>query len=266
MPPPERFEAQSPQPPAICLLGVRVHILPVDELVTHITHSASAHQRALVAYVNAHGLNVAYEQPALRYFFNEKTNWVFCDGFGVKWGARLAGLPSPHRYTPPDWIGMLCRACIENKLSMYLLGGKEGVAQRAALTLQHQLAGLNIVGAHHGYFDKHLSSAENEAIIQQINTAVPDILLVGFGMPAQEYWLCDNWDRLHASVTITVGALFDYMTGNTWRAPRWMTDHGLEWLGRLMAEPRRLGRRYLVGNPLFLSRVLRQRLGWLHLE
>lgn len=247
--------------PAIHLLGVRVHILTVEELIARVTACAIADCRMIVAYVNAHGLNLAYEQPALRDFFNQAATVVFCDGFGVRWGAQLAGLPSPYRYTPPDWIGHLCSACVHHELSLYLLGSRPGIAEQAAAALQRQHAGLAIAGTHHGHFDKRPDSYEHCNVLAKIEVARPDILLVGFGMPAQEYWLRDNWDRVpHVKVAITVGALFDYVSGNTWRAPRWMTDHGLEWLGRLLAEPGRLWRRYLIGNPLFLARVLRQRL------
>lgn len=251
---------------AIHLLGVQVHLLTIHALVARIAEEAIARRRAIVAYANAHGLNLAFEQPKLRRFFNHRARWVFCDGFGVRWGARLTGQPAPHRYTPPDWIDLLARTCAERGLSLFLLGGAPDTAARAARAMQGRHGNLRIAGTHHGFFDKRPDSAENDAVLQCINAAAPDVLLVGFGMPAQEYWLDDNWERIAAPVAITVGALFDYLAGKTRRAPPWMTNHGLEWLGRLMAEPTRLWRRYLIGNPLFISRVLRQRLGWLTVD
>jgi N-acetylglucosaminyldiphosphoundecaprenol N-acetyl-beta-D-mannosaminyltransferase len=85
-------------------------------------------------------------------------------------------------------------------------------------------------------------------------------------MPLQERWLMENWDHIDANVALTGGAVFDYVSGELQRAPRWMTDNGLEWLGRLLIEPRRLWKRYLIGNPLFIWRVLKQRLGLLHFD
>lgn len=254
------------EPNAIRLLGVRIHLLSVAELVSYISASAGDGRRAIAAYVNAHGLNLACEQPRLRQFYNHQASLVFCDGFGVKWGARLAGLPAPQRHTPPDWIDLLCHDCVRHGLSLYLLGGQAGVAERAAAALLTRHAGLRIEGVHHGYFDKRPESAENAAVVRAINAAAPAVLLVGFGMPTQEYWLSANWDGLHAGVAVTVGALFGYLNGDVWRAPHWMTDHGLEWLGRLVAEPGRLWRRYVVGNPLFLARVAGHRLGLLKIE
>jgi N-acetylglucosaminyldiphosphoundecaprenol N-acetyl-beta-D-mannosaminyltransferase len=115
---------------------------------------------------------------------------------------------------------------------------------------------LKIVGIQDGYFNKTAGSAENEAVVRDINAAHPDILIVGLGMPLQEKWLLDNWNQMDAQVALPVGAMIDYLAHETRRAPRWMTDHGLEWLGRLVYEPGRLWERYLVGNPRFLLRVL----------
>ncbi len=97
------------------------------------------------------------------------------------------------------------------------------------------------------------------------NAVKPNIIIVGFGMQPQERWLMENWDRIEINVALTGGAVFDYVSGELRRAPRWMTDHSLEWLAWLIIEPRRLWKRYLIGNPLFLWRVLKQRLGLLSL-
>ena len=137
---------------------------------------------------------------------------------------------------------------------------------KAAVRLTERFPNLRILGTHHGFFDKTPGSLENEDVIQRINAVKPDILVTGFGMPLQERWLMDNWDRIEANVALTGGAVFDYISEELRRAPRWMTDHSLEWLGRLIIEPRRLWRRYLIGNPLFLWRVLKQRLGFLRLS
>ncbi len=246
--------------PAITLLGVRIHTLPVEALIERIVCAAQNRQRAIVAYVNAHGLNLAHDTPALRDFFNTQATWVFCDGFGVKWGARLAGQPSPPRYTPPDWIDRLCDECAIHGLSIYLLGDAPATVEKAAQTLQARHASLKIVGWQHGFFDKTTGSAANAATLATINAARPDVLLVGMGMPAQELWLARNWDALEACVAMTVGALFGYVAGDVRRAPRWMTDHGLEWLGRLVIEPGRLWRRYVIGLPLFFLRIIEARL------
>jgi N-acetylglucosaminyldiphosphoundecaprenol N-acetyl-beta-D-mannosaminyltransferase len=144
---------------------------------------------------------------------------------------------------------------------LYFLGAKPGVAEKFAQDLKRQFPQIKIVGMQHGYFDKTAGCSENIAVIQAINNAHPDLLVIGLGMLTQERWLSENWQDLNARVALPVGAMFDYLAGVSPRAPSWMTDHGLEWLGRLLVEPRRLAERYLVGNPRFIFAIAQQRLG-----
>jgi N-acetylglucosaminyldiphosphoundecaprenol N-acetyl-beta-D-mannosaminyltransferase len=173
--------------------------------------------------------------------------------------ARLLGRRIPERITYADWAWRLAAFAEAEGFSVYLLGARPGVAQEAARRLQARYPDLEIVGVHHGFFDHAAGSLENEAVVREINDARPDILLVGMGMPLQEYWLMENQDRLQGGVVLTGGAVFDYVSGGLRRGPRALTHSGFEWLARLLVEPRRLWRRYLIGNPLFLLRVLRQR-------
>jgi N-acetylglucosaminyldiphosphoundecaprenol N-acetyl-beta-D-mannosaminyltransferase len=240
------------------VLGVKVDMVTLDELIDTIDKFVKQRQRSIVANVNVHALNLAYMLPWFRDFLNQ-CPLVFCDGFGVKWGARILGYDIPERFTPPDWLPLLAQRCAEKNYSIYLLGAQPGIAELAGRTLQSAHQNLRIVGSYHGHFDHTLGSDDSEAVIQAINELDPDILLVGFGMPLQEKWLRDNWQRLEVRVALPVGAAFDFLSGNVSRGPRWATDHGLEWLTRLLTEPRRLWRRYIIGNPRFLLRVLRER-------
>jgi len=245
---------------SVNLLGVRVCTLPVESLVSFITRTIHLGDKARIAYVNVHAINLAQELAWFRDFLNS-SDVAWCDGFGVKWGARLLGLRIRYRYVLTDWITLLASECAREHFSLYLLGARPGLAERAGVSLKQQFSDLNITGFQHGFFEKSPGSKENEGVLQAINAAQPDILLVGLGMPLQERWLMENWDRLRIRVAIPVGALFDYLYGETLRAPRWMNDHGLEWLGRLIIEPRRLWRRYLLGNPRFIWLLVKQGLG-----
>jgi N-acetylglucosaminyldiphosphoundecaprenol N-acetyl-beta-D-mannosaminyltransferase len=236
----------------------------VPALYACIAGYKEARKKALIAHVNIHCLNLAYTRPWLRAFLNS-ADLVFCDGAGVILGARMLGYAISQRITGADWMWQLAELAAPQGLTFFLLGSRPGTIDKAADRLREQFPTLRIVGTHHGYFDKTPGNPQNEAVIQQINTARPDILIVGFGMPIQEHWLLENWPRIDAHVTITAGAIFDYVSGELRRAPRWMTGHGMEWLGRLLIEPRRLWRRYVIGNPLFLMRVLKQRLGLLRM-
>lgn len=241
------------------ILGVRVHKLTVDQLLNSIADAAQQDQQTVIAHVNVHGMNFACELPWYRDFLN-RAGLVFCDGFGVALGARLLGQPieARHRSTCPDWIEALAQTCAANGLSLFLLAGKPGVAAAAAARLEAAAPGIRIA-SHHGYFQKE--GTENDQVIQQINEFKPHVLYVGFGMPVQERWIGANRDRIDAKVILPLGACLDFYTGQVYRGPRLLTDHGFEWLVRLFTEPRRLWRRYVVGNPLFLWRVLKQRFG-----
>ncbi len=248
----------------VSVLGVQVTPLGVPALHAHIGDCIQMGRKALVLHVNVHALNLAWERPWLRSFFNS-ADLVFCDGAGVILGARILGHRIPERITYADWMWQLAAFAEGHGFSLFLLGARPGIADKAAASLTARFPRLRIAGCHHGFFDKTRGSPGNEAVIRCINVASPDILIVGFGMPIQERWLMENWQRIDAKVLLTGGAVFDYVSGDLRRAPRWLTDHGLEWLGRLIIEPRRLWRRYILGNPKFLWRVIRQWLGLLRL-
>lgn len=241
------------------LLGVGVDSLTVEELHTEIRGFVKDGARALVLNANAHCLNLAYREPALRSFLNA-ADIVFCDGVGVMLAARILGRRIPERITYADWMWQLADFAAREGFSLYLLGARPGVAREAAERLMARYPGLEISGVHHGYFDHSPGGVENEAVVREINARTPDILVVGFGMPLQERWLMENHDRLEAKVALTGGAVFDYVSGGLRRGPRLLTDNGFEWLARLFIQPRHLWRRYLIGNPLFLTRVLKQRI------
>jgi N-acetylglucosaminyldiphosphoundecaprenol N-acetyl-beta-D-mannosaminyltransferase len=239
------------------VLGVGVDPLTVEELHAEIERLVRSGVRGgLVLNVNAHCLNLCYEDPKLRTFLNG-AEVVFCDGAGVMLAARILGRRIPERITYADWAWRMAAFAAAQGFSLYLFGARPGVAQEAARRLQQRYPSLKIVGVRHGYLDQ---SAENEVVVQEINAAAPDILLVGLGMPLQEGWLMENRHKLDVGVALTGGATFDYVSGTLRRGPRFLTENGFEWLARLLVEPRRLWRRYLLGNPLFLLRVFRQRL------
>jgi N-acetylglucosaminyldiphosphoundecaprenol N-acetyl-beta-D-mannosaminyltransferase len=248
----------SPLP--VTVLGVHIVDLPAAEIVSSVISTVIAGERGIFVYVNIYALNLAHSLPWFRNFLNNAA-LAYCDGFGVLLGARLAGFSLSHRSTPPDWISDLAAESTSKMLRIFLLGGRPGVAERAASSLTRQHPGLQVCGVHHGYFDTRQGSADNKALIRTINEQEADILLVGMGMPLQEKWLEDNWSQLKTRVALPVGALLDYLSGEKRRPPDWMAKHGLEWAGRMYLEPRRLWRRYLLGIPLFFYLILRQKLG-----
>ena len=241
---------------AVSFLGVHIHRLDLEELIRDVETSVRTKRRTKIMYVNIHVVNLAFKDVALKEALNH-AHIVYCDGAGVRIGARILGEFLPQRMTGADWIWDLCAMCEKRRYSIYILGGNPGIAEKAGHILKNRCPGLEIAGVYHGFFEK--DSGENERVVSMINKRSPDILLVGFGSPLQERWIHDNFGRLNATVVWAVGALVDFVSGTVPRGPRWMVDHGLEWLYRLMMEPKRMWKRYLVGNFLFLVRILKTR-------
>jgi N-acetylglucosaminyldiphosphoundecaprenol N-acetyl-beta-D-mannosaminyltransferase len=215
--------------------------------------SGSVHR---VMYVNAHVVNQSMAIPDLRRAL-QSADLVYCDGYGVRLAARALDDPVPYRMTGADWVWGLAALCEIAGHSLYLLGSEPGVAAHAAERLRRWYPGLRVAGTHHGYFE--LGTPHDERVVEDINASGADLVLVGMGTPKQELWVQRHAGDLEVDVLWTVGALLDYMAGRVPRAPRWLADHGLEWIFRLALEPQRMWRRYLLGNPIFLSRVMTER-------
>ena len=237
----------------VSVLGVKIDALSLSQLLSEIQSSILHKNGVVISYVNMHAVNIAYSLPWFRGFLNQ-SELTFCDGVGLKFAARLTGQHIRHRFTPPDFMEHICEGAVQFGWKLYFLGAKPGVAQRAADKLMDRFPGLRI-RTHHGYFDKIANSLENKSLVEQINEFQPQILVLGFGMPLQEKWILENMGSLDVKIAFPAGALFDYLSGELARAPRWMTDNGLEWLGRLWVEPSRLWKRYILGSPLFFLRL-----------
>lgn len=238
------------------ILGVNISVITLPDMLQFVLSSIKSKSKIIVSYVNIHGLNLAFNDELFRSCLH-KSDITFCDGFGVKIAVKLIAGVSLHRFTPPDWFDLLAEKCAEQNYTIFFLGTQLAIVEKAAKILSVRFPDLKIVGVHDGYFDKAKGSVENQKVIQKINSEKPDILVVGFGMPSQEKWISENFNELQTHVILPVGAFFDYLAGETKRAPRWMTDHGFEWLGRLVIEPSRLWKRYLIGNPLFFWRIFK---------
>ncbi len=238
--------------PPVHLLGVRVDAFDILGLLARVDELI-LRGAATVAYANVHVLNECARTPALRDFLNA-ADICFCDGSGVVLGARMLGTDLPQRMTGADWIWDFAAHC-EGRHRVFWVAGEPGVTAAAAEKLRERHPNLDVI-SEHGYHPK--SGPENDALIARINAASPAIVLVGMGTPTQEIWVAENRARIQAPVVWVVGATADFVSGKVSRGPAWLHNNQ-EWLARLITEPRRLWRRYLIGNALFLGRVVKQR-------
>jgi len=185
----------------------------------------------------------------------KKADLVTPDGAGILWAATTLDNPLIERITGIDLINQICLSAVKKKYRLYLLGAKEEVIEKTAKNLEKQYPGINIVGYHHGYFNQlesasHQGENNEKEIIREIKKKRPDFLLVGMGVPKQEFWISKYKDELEVPVCIGVGGSFDVLSGKIPRAPLWMQNHGMEWIFRLIKEPKRVKR--AIALPYFI--------------
>ena len=240
----------------ISVASVDLPPLTVAQFVRKILDWASESEKKprLVTYLNAHNVNLAFEDAEYADIL-QRADLLYADGMGVVWAWRRLGRPLPERVNAGDFMEDLCKAAAERNLSIYCLGSFSGVAEQAARAWQKSVPALKIAGTHDGFF----APENEEALAEEIRRAKPSILLVGMSVPLQEKWAMRWKNRLDVPVIWCVGALFEYWGMKRSRAPVWMRKAGLEWLWRLALEPRRMARRYILGNLKFLRHVWRMK-------
>jgi N-acetylglucosaminyldiphosphoundecaprenol N-acetyl-beta-D-mannosaminyltransferase len=220
------------------------------------------HDRQYVCVSGIHGVMESQRDDQLRAIHNA-AGMVTPDGMPLVWLSRMSGFHHVERVYGPDLMLACCERSERTGYRHYFYGGGSGVPGRLAERLQSRYPRLEIAGGYSPPY-RPLTMAEDDDVVRRINAANPDIVWVGLSTPKQERWMFDHRERLKAPVLIGVGAAFDFHAGLKRQAPRWMQDHGLEWLFRLREEPRRLWRRYFRNNPLFVWCVLLQSLGLRH--
>jgi len=240
------------------LLGVRVDAIQIPEVVIRMERWISEHTGChFVAVTGMHGVVEARHDP----FFRQVLMWadlVVPDGMPLVWIGRRKGYALKHRVCGPELMLTFCRST-GPKYRHFFYGGAPGVPDRLAEILQRRY-GIRVAGTHSPPF-RPPTTRERRNIIARIQESRADVLWVGLGTPKQELWMYEHRDTLAVPVMVGVGAAFDINSGRVKRAPVWMRDCGLEWLFRLLQEPRRLSRRYLIYGPEFAWKVSLEVLG-----
>ncbi|MET3523589.1 WecB/TagA/CpsF family glycosyltransferase [Mesorhizobium abyssinicae] len=236
------------------ILGIPVLAIRWDDAIALLTRLVAERRFTKVSFLNAHNANIACTDPVFAEALDDFL--ILPDGIGVDMAAKLLyGAPFPDNLNGTDFVPAFLQAS-SRPLTVGLLGATRVNAEAASVKLAALAVQHRFVVIHDGYF----SAAEEPTIVDRIAALRPDVLLVAMGVPRQELWIARHIDARHCTLPIAVGALLDFLSGTVPRAPLWMRRLRLEWLFRLLIEPGRLWRRYVVGNPLFLWRVARQKL------
>jgi N-acetylglucosaminyldiphosphoundecaprenol N-acetyl-beta-D-mannosaminyltransferase len=253
-PPPRHDDAEALRRTDV--LGVGISAIDIPMAVARIRHWITTGERTYVCVTGVHGVMESQRDPGLKAIHNA-AGMVTPDGMPMVWLSRLGGHSHVSRVYGPDLMLAVCEASLraKHRWRHFFYGGAEGVADRLARSLSRRYPGLRVAGTYCPPFGP-VPEPVARAIAQRINDSGADIVWVGLSTPKQERWMAANRDRINASVMVGVGAAFDFHAGLKRQAPRWVQRSGLEWLFRLATEPRRLWRRYLVNNTLFVMNVV----------
>ena len=238
-------------PASVSIYGIRLANLSMDDVLSAIDAALISKTKCRITFVNADCVNIAAKNAAYRKDL-DRMDWVFIDGIGMKIAGMILNQPVRSNVNGTDLFPLLCKNLAKQGGRLFLLGAKPGVADAVANWAINQFPGIAIAGSQHGYF----SDEEAESVVTEIHKSHADVRLVAMGAPRQEAWINKYMQGTGSIIAIGVGGLFDYYSGNIPRAPYWMRKSGLEWVFRLIQEPKRLGGRYLIGNWAFLARII----------
>ena len=232
------------------IMGFSVDNVTIDEAVSDLLALMESGEAHHVSFVNAHYANVAAKDRNYGSALLEADR-LYADGSGMRVAGRMAGVTLSDNVNGTDLFPRLAAAMAEARRRIFLLGGRPGVAQGVSDWLADAAPNLRVCGVRDGYFQQ----SQVPALVDDIRSAQPHLLLVAMGAPHQDLWIREHLESLGVPVVMAVGGLFDFYSGRIPRAPLWMRRMGMEWVYRLIQEPARLWKRYLVGNLTFLARA-----------
>jgi len=240
-----------PPAPPVCperlrLFGLSLANPTMAQALDQLQQWTQSPQPQLVAFLNAHCVNVSYRNSDYREALRH-SDWLLADGFGLRLAGLLLQQPIRDNVNGTDLFPPLCERLQADATRVFLFGAKPGVAEAVAEWMAVHAPGLEVVGCQHGF----LEAGQEELLLQRLQQCRPQLTLVALGVPAQELWLQRNREKLPPGLYLAVGGLFDFYSGQTPRAPQWLREIGLEWGYRLWQEPGRMWKRYLVGNFVF---------------
>lgn len=241
------------------LLNTYVNNVDMDETVALIEQIIETGKKGYVVAVNVDVLVKIENDPYLKKIADE-ADLTLVDGKPLVWISKLYHRPVKAKISGSDLVPRLCNTASENGYSVFILGGKDGIAEKAKNNLLKKMPNINIVGTYSPPLGFEKNKDELEKINSLISNAKPNILIVCFGCPKQEKWIYENYQKYDANVSICAGATVDFLAGNIKRAPRWMSEFGLEWFYRFTREPKRLFKRYFLDDMKIIKLITKYKI------
>lgn len=242
----------------INICGVSIHNVSMGEVLAKFAQLIEAKEPVSVVTPNVDHIVKLNHDPSFKDVYS-RAALVLADGVPLLWAASFLGTPLKEKISGSDLFPKLCEVAAQKGWRVFFMGGREGAAVKAAEVLKSSYPGLVVAGTYSPDFGFEKDAAHNDKIIRMIQEAKPDILFIGLGAPKQEKWADKYKDLYKVPVSVGIGVSFEFVAGMVKRAPKWMQDAGLEWFWRLIMEPRRLWRRYLVDDMKFFSMVFAQK-------
>ncbi|MBU1152712.1 WecB/TagA/CpsF family glycosyltransferase [bacterium] len=225
----------------IFIFGIRIDNVTYTKVLQKIEDFIKSDKLHVLVFANPEIVMKACKYPEYKKYINN-VDLVAPDGIGLIWASKILGNPLKERVTGTDITYKLAELSAKKGYSLYFIGGENGVAEKAVENLKRLYSGVNIIGFHHGFWEKE----KEEEIIKDINSKNPDILMVCLGMYKQEMWIKKNLHNLNVKICFGNGGALDFVSGKRKRAPKWIINMGLEWLIRLIQDPCRVKRQYQI--------------------
>lgn len=242
----------------IKFMNTEIDNLTMDETLNEINNLIKKRQNAYVVTPNVDHI-VQLEKGGELVNVYKDANLILTDGKPLIWISKLYKNPIKEKISGSDLFPLLCKMAAEKKYSMFFLGAAEGVAAKAAENLMNKNPGLSVVGTYSPPYGFEKDDNEINKIVKMIRDANPDILIVGLGCPKQELFIYHHRNELNVPLSLGLGASLDFEAGNIKRAPKWMANHGLEWLYRITQDPKRLAKRYLITDIQIIRLIMKYR-------
>lgn len=236
------------------LLNTYINNLTMSETIEVIEQMIASNKKSYVVAINVDVVMKIENDSYLKKIVDE-ADMVLVDGKPLVWISKMYGKPIKAKISGSDLVPLLCEKAAKNNYSIFIIGGKDGIASQARRCLEDKISGIRIVGTYAPPLGFEKDECELNKINEMISDAKPDLLIACFGCPKQEKWIYENINKYDAKVSICAGATVDFLAGNVKRAPRWMSEYGLEWFYRFLQEPKRMFKRYFVDDIKILKLI-----------